>query len=288
MSPLVPHTVKGESFARFHWKKNRLLYVLSHEIRLHIEGEKKEYQIADRLGWLHDLALLDGALIAATSSSGLETGKIVNIEEDRYGIAECPHGWISHITVYNGKLAYVESLDLGRVGHPTYRINYYSADSKSQKRPEFPCSIIALAVHDNKLVHVEDRDPIKTWEMKSRFVYTETGEVIISNVGWVNDVAVHEGDLIYAEKNGGIRYARNGKSAVERKGISAELINVLDGRLIYTSGYADEKGTQRSKLSYAESGEQILDVEGHIWALLPIDEETSDRLLNLPEVREIE
>jgi hypothetical protein len=269
MSPLVPHTEQGANFPSFNQPepdqyKPHLLYSVENTIRLHLDGENKEFVIAERPGVVRALAIHDNTLVHAEDYSDYTAQCAILRTETDDIIADRPN-YVEALAVYKDKL-----VDAGAYKE----ILYTETDDIIAKRRAW---VNALAVHDDRLVDAGEY---------GKFFYTENDEVIAKLSVNVYALASHDNRLAHVENSiegkntyGRVFYTKPYQFiAIRYDWINA--LAVYKGRLIDTGRY--------SKIYYSDTGERILEADGPILSLLPIDGQTADRLLKLPGVEEIE
>jgi hypothetical protein len=189
MSPLVPYTEKGANFSSNASEpdtpKPHLLYAHGKQIRLHLDGENKEFLIAERRGLVYALALHDNRLVDGGDYRGIrytETGK---------PIAKNSRKKTSDLTVHDKHLLYSNGKE----------IRYAETGEVIAKCPD---SVFALAIHNNRLVDAS----------YDRVLYTDTGEVIAKRSGLISALAVYNNRLIDAGWYNGIFYTEEKKKIV--------------------------------------------------------------------------
>jgi hypothetical protein len=275
MSPLVPYTEKGMNFSGFNEEPyhapQSLLYAVYDEIRLHLFGEDKEYLITECRYPVDALAIHDNRLVHAENraAEGTFDGFIVRTETNER-VAERPRK-INALAVYKDRL-----IDAGNYDE----IRYTQGNVRMARRTEH---IEALAIHDGRLVDVENRG--KDGLLYHQSFYTKPKKLIEDRPSLVSSIVSHDDRLVHAENltssgnyRSGIFHTGTGKIIADRPNwINA--LAVYNGRLIDTGDY--------KQILFTDTGESIVDTERGVSALLPIGEELADRLLTLPEVREL-
>jgi hypothetical protein len=268
MSPLVPYTRQGENFVSIpdpDKPRPHLLYSLNNAIRLHLDDKNVEYLIAERPAWVKALAIHDNRLVHAENY--VEAGNIQCLifrTETNELIAERPT-YVEALAVHDGLL-----VDAGRYLH-TFR-----TETEERIDKHSLLYINALTVYKGSLVGADDH----------HIVYVETGGIICERNNGAHALAVHDDRLVHAENRskskhgflGSIFYTENRKQIASRSDYISS-IATYKGRLIDA---VDAIG-----IRYTETEDPIVRAGGLIHALLPIDDETADRLLTLPGVREL-
>jgi hypothetical protein len=266
MSPLVPHTEKGMNFPVLsepdsprNEPKQHLLYSVKREIRLHLDGEKNEFLIAERPDWVRSLAIYNGLLVDAGDYNKIrytETGEI---------IAE-RSAWVKALTIRDNHL-----ID----GGDYFQIRYTETGEPIAERLYYTD---ALTIRDNHLIDAHGNE----------IRYTETGKLIGKHHRkTISALTVHDNRLVHAEGRIGpnplskILYTETGELIAERPG-RVNALAVYNGRLIDAGDYWQIRYTERDKLMVATENEGVIN------SLLPIDNQMAERLLKLPEVEEIE
>jgi hypothetical protein len=268
VSPLVPHTEKGANFPSFNppepdQPKEHLLYSVGKTIRLHHDGENREYLIAERPGVVRALAIHDNLLVHAEDYNDYKAQCAILRTETDDIIADRPN-FVNALAVYKDKL-----IDAGAYKE----IRYTETDKLIAKRRG---SVNALAVHDDRLVEAGEHGKV---------FYTENDEIIAKLSVNVYALASHDNCLAHVENSiegrniyGRVFYTKPYQFiAIRYDWVNA--LAVYKDRLIDTGN--------NSKIYYSDTGERILEADGPILSLLPIDGQTTDRLLKLPEVKEL-
>jgi hypothetical protein len=271
MSPLVPYTVKGEGFTFPSSDpepdspgRQHLLYSVNNEIRLHHDGDNREYLIKKRLEEISSFALFNDRPIDASRDELRDT------ESDKL-IKACGCE-VNALAVREGDLIYAMRREVHRAGNDALLGGGAG-------------SVYGLTVYNNRFVHASIG--FQRGDDESRILYTETNKTIAKRPGQIFALATHNGRLVHSETF----YADDYVSRIfytateflaEREG-TVKCLAVYNGELIDASN--------RGKIRYTKCGgseDPIVEAETGIRALLPIDEQTAERLLTLPEVREIE
>jgi hypothetical protein len=266
MSPLVPHTEKGMNFSdRAEPERENLLYALNGEVCLHHEGKNKEYLILKEHMQTSALAFQKGRVVCVgrgTTIFNLETREILAqgdlsitalaVEDDKIVIAE---------TEYSGN-------------KPWHVIGYPETLEMIAARPR---ETMALAIHDDRLVDAGDYEDI---------VYTKTKLIAGRPRHSVTALAARGNELDYSEYystgyefHSAINEAPSNRLIQLRDGLIHSLA-IYNGRLIDAGDYGS--------IRYSETSEDpIVKARGIVMSLLPVNQETTERLLTLPGVEEI-
>jgi hypothetical protein len=267
MSPLVPYTRQGENFTSSQEpdpSRQSLLYTAHKTICLHHDGKNKEYRIAERPRPVYALALHDNRLVHAEEPARSHYPHEIFYTETNERIAE-RDGWVKALAVYNGRL----------VDADAEKIRYTETDEVIAERPNG--FIEALVTYKGSLI---DATP-------HLIRHTETGEVIAKSGQDISALADYNGCLVKAEwfvgdrlfLEGRIRYVETGKLIASRAG-SVQALAVYKGCLVDGGLYL--------RIPYTETDQPIVETNNSVFALLPIDDEIADRLLELPGVSPIE
>jgi hypothetical protein len=259
MSPLVPYTKQGESFD-FSRKspggdRQHLLYSVPGEIRLHLDGEEREYVIVKDLHWGGNLAIHDNRVVHT------DANRIIYTED---GETITRPDTVRVIAVHKNQLVHAEDYHKGQPNGS--RILYTKTGELIARRPE---GVWDLAVHDGRLVDAGNYEKI---------FYTEEHRPAAKSYSRVRALAVHDGRLVDANIRN-IQYSNGTRIRIASRLNDINALAVYNGLLIDAGYYG--------KVFYTEKNEQILETDNPIFSLLPIDEKTASRLLTLPEVREI-
>jgi hypothetical protein len=270
MSPLVPYTRKGENFISIpepDEPRQHLLYSVGHTIRLHHDGENKEFLIAERSDEVKALAIQNNRLVHAENYIDYTecSGRIFYTEDDE-PIAE-RDGYVYALAIQNNRL-----VDAG-----DYRkIFYTETDDVIAERPG---RVFALAVHDNQLFHAEEVYSYACNRCYGRAFRSETGESIAERPNWITALTFHKGHLVDSGADREIRYTETGEFIL---GCNSKIASIAEykGRLIHAGDYEG--------IYCADGGiEQVVRVDRYVLSLLPVGEKTADRLLSLKGVRPI-
>jgi hypothetical protein len=259
MSPLVPYTEKGVNFSvkkESNQPSQHLLYSVNNEIRLHLDGDGGEYRIAERSHDIKALAIHDNRLVDAS-------GKYISYTEPDGFISGRP-GVVNALAVYKNRL--VDAGDYEQICYTRSRV--FLAERVG--------GVTSLAIYKKRLIDIDRYGIIS---------YTKTNELAERCLEKGAAIAVH-GDQIFAAENdreagkcyGRVLRTQPWEWITER----SEWINALatyKGRLI-DAGYYNE-------IFYTKEDELILETDGPVFALLPIDEQMARRLLTLPEARKV-
>jgi hypothetical protein len=266
MSPLVPYTEKGMNFSspRPESGRDNLLYSVGTEIRLHLDGEKKEYLIKRRPRKVSGLAIWKGDVIDAG-----EYQEVISTETDEV-MAECPTD-ITALAVRGDKIVtagfYFEGNWLGS------RIAYAETGERIADRRK---TALSLAVLNGDLIDAGRYHEI---------LRTENDERITARTAPISALAVRENELYFSEC---YRAGKETHSAI--RDLSGNLIRIRNGFVeclaIYKGRLID--AGDYGWIKYSEgSQEPLVHVGARIGALLPINQEITDRLLSLKGVEEI-
>jgi hypothetical protein len=282
MSPLVPYTRQGENFT-FNREPNlnrpHLLYSVRREIRLHLDRLDTEYLIAERPEGVNALAIHNGRPVDA----GFYDRILYTDNDERIGE---PVREVSALAVYNGKLIHadIEGIDGEDPDKIPSRIIYTETGKKVAERPDivnalavFGGTIIDAGRYDNIYFTTPEFDEF-SFTYNSKFPNGITALVLDDQDALVHAQVQERGRWPILST---IFYTGPKEPIAEREGTVLALA-VYKGRLIDAGDYG--------QILYTEKKEPILkkEIDGWINALLPIDNEIADRLLALPEVREIE
>jgi hypothetical protein len=307
MSPLVPYTEKGVNFSvkkESNQPSQHLLYSVNNEIRLHHDGDNREYLIAERPGPVDALAIHRNRLVHAehVREGGLLIGRILYTEDEEL-IAE-RHGCVGALTDYNGRLVdagdcpeilYTEDKGpiadrvIARRRGSVYSLAIYRGrlidasgggirytETDGQVEPQSPeCPSIT-----QEIIRQSSTYPVTNIARKEKYFVFGTrclvlgGDRLIraSNYMGENEQGAHNSYLSR------INHADTGEPIAERPDWVRALAE-YKGRLIDAGDYFGIINTA--------TGKAIVETDYTVNSLLPINDETTDRLLTLPEVREI-
>jgi hypothetical protein len=274
MSPLVPYTVKGEGFtfpssgpepdspARQH-----LLYSVKNEIRLHHDYEDREYRIKKRVHQIGPLAVRKNSLFHAESGDETVKGFIFRTETGER-IAE-RIGTVKALMPYGGYL-----FDAGEFGEifSTERFERIARRGRG---------VNALAIYNGRLIDGSGIY-IRYTQPPGGFV----AEIPAPSV--VGALAVHEKRLIQASNCvrdraplfSGEIFEVEGKKQIAQRSDWVRALASYKGCLIDAGDYC--------KIFYTADNEPLVEADGPINSLLPIDDEMASRLLHLKGVRKLE
>jgi hypothetical protein len=263
MSPLVPYTEKGMNFSDLpepdsprNEPKQHLLYSVGTDIRLHHDGENREYLIRRRLQKVFALAVYKDKLIESGQSC-----KIFYTETEE-PIAE-RRASVNALTVHDNHLFHAEIPWLQIKGLRIYHTETGKAIA------ERPGRVFALAVYKDNLIDAGEYGKI---------FYTETEELIAERPDWVRALAVHNNRLVDAGDYRKIFYTKTKEPIAERPS-EVNALAIYNNRLVDAGDYGG--------IFYTEEKEPIVETHDTVYAILPINDEMANRLLKLPEVEEI-
>jgi hypothetical protein len=266
MSPLVPYTEKGANF-RFEkgptTAREHLLYSVEKTLRLHHDGDNREYLIAESDAYLPALAIHKNRLVHAEARIGPKPLSKILYTETGELIAERPD-WVLSLAVQKKRL-----VDAGEYKQILYTETEKTAPEERTGR------VFAIAVHDGRLVHAGPMG----------IHYTESGERIAGHIGGLLTIAVHKNRLVHAlsvaEDDGivDLIYYTEGNELIAKRRRNTNALATYKGRLIDAGDY--------EYIFYTGEDEPILKTDGSVLSLLPIGDKMADSLLKLPEVREI-
>jgi hypothetical protein len=270
MSPLVPYTEKGRNFSDLSEsesgpERENLLYAFNDEIRLHHDGENKEYLIRKENMQISELAFQKGRVVCLGQGT-----KIFSLET-RETLAQgalC----ITALAVEDDKIVVAQADFSG--DKPRHRIVYAETGELITERSK---EISALAIHDGRLIDAGDYRSI---------FRTKTNLIIARPRHSVNALAARGNELDYSEYysigyeiHSAINEAPSNRLIQLRKGRIRSLA-IYNGRLIDAGDYGS--------IRYSETSEDpIVEIGAWISSLLPINQEITDRLLTLKGVRRI-
>jgi hypothetical protein len=304
MSPLVPYTRQGENFVSIPGpdrSRQHLLYSVGTEIRLHHDGENKEFLIAERPGPVDALAIHRNRLVHAeyVREEGLLIGRIL-YTEDKELIAE-RHGCVRALTDYKGHL-----IDAGDCSEILYTEDKGPIAERIIARRRG--SVYSLAIYRGRLIdasgggilYTETDEPVEPQTPECPSI---TQEITASTTNNITRKEKHfllgthclvlGGDRLIRASNymgenehgtrnsylSRINRADTGEPIAERPDWVRALAQ-YKGHLIDAGDYC--------RIINTTTGKEIVETENPVFSLLPIEENTAQRLLTLPEVREIE
>jgi hypothetical protein len=274
MSPLVPYTEKGANFSDLsepspqhtpNQSAQHLLYSVGNTIRLHHDGYNREFLIAERPEEISALAVHDNRLVHAEicSKTGDSRALIFYTETDE--LIARRYGMVNALAVHEDRL-----IDAGNYKKIFYTKKYIFT-GKSRIIAERPFEVNALATYKDVLIDVDGAGTIS---------YTKTDQVIALFPANVHALAVHDGLLVNAILDDGWEriLCIDTTEFITRRSDRVNALAVYKGRLIDAGHYG--------QIMYSATDEPIIkkEPEGHINALLPIDDEMANRLLELPGV----